>query len=786
MILRLLALPLLMAATVSAQPAPSPAAQLLSQLQQVGLDPPACFKVSDIYLRRDAIRLHLQHGTIVFMKPVAGRITGAVFEGAGEALVMPTSRAERQQMVKFTGSAILAESFSSAYFRFTDHTAADLLTQIHRGGGRPLHDPGFVARWGQLLLPTNRYHSLRILMDFLDPRAGTYFHAGINGDQLGAFHILMDDRRDEPVLVGQLRYRDERPFYDVWASFAPREPSAPAASPRTGSYRIQATITPQGDLEALCEVDLEIPPPAPPFLLFSLSRLLQVEEVSELPALQTAGGAQPLEFLREISLAAEEARYRGSDAVLVVLPPSATNERRTLRFRYRGNIISTEAPGKFKVEERDTWYPTLDPLTPAHYSLRFRFPRSLQVVATGSLREEKDAGEWKESLWITTVPVPVAGFNVGTYQRTTVEVAGERVVVYAVPGLEPDAAESSSSAPRGQHAFGTIPERVGTAVASALAFLKQLYGPVPYPELKVSPMPGQVAQGYPGLLYLSTFCFLPEQQQIRQGLDPRSREHFAQIVPAHEAAHQWWGNWVRMPHSRNQWLAEGLSTYSALLYLEDQPGGLKLARGWLERFRDDLLELDDQDEPVEATGALTLGTRLISSRSPSGYASLIYSKGPWVVHMLRHLLRDPETGSDQLFLTALHELAGRSQELTTEEFQQHLEARLPAYADLEGNGRLDWFFNQWVRDIGLPHYRLTWQARKRADEGWQVEGAIEQSKVPYDFTMAVPLYARFGSELRRLGKVIVSGEEVPFHFALAEQPDDLVLDPHLTTLFAPE
>jgi len=94
--------------------------------------------VNHVYLRRDALRLHLQHGTLVFFEPVAGRITGAVFEGAGEALLVPPSREERHQLTKFTGSPILAESFSSAYLRFTDDTYTELHRQIGGGRGRPI------------------------------------------------------------------------------------------------------------------------------------------------------------------------------------------------------------------------------------------------------------------------------------------------------------------------------------------------------------------------------------------------------------------------------------------------------------------------------------------------------------------------------------------------------------------------------------------------------------------------------------------------------------------------
>src|SRR5512146_1791857 len=76
--------------------------ELLEKLQRVGLDPANSYQVADLRLRQDAIRLSLHHGTLVFFEPVDGRVTGAVFEGSGEVLVLPPDLPERQQMAKFT------------------------------------------------------------------------------------------------------------------------------------------------------------------------------------------------------------------------------------------------------------------------------------------------------------------------------------------------------------------------------------------------------------------------------------------------------------------------------------------------------------------------------------------------------------------------------------------------------------------------------------------------------------------------------------------------------------
>ncbi|HEX9764962.1 MAG TPA: hypothetical protein VGA39_06730, partial [Candidatus Acidoferrales bacterium] len=187
---------------------------------------------------------------------------------------------------------------------------------------------------------------------------------------------------------------------------------------------------------------------------------------------------------------------------------------------------------------------------------------------------------------------------------------------------------------------------------------------------------------------------------------------------------------------------------------------------------------------------------------PNGYSTMVYSKGPWVIHMLRELFRDPASGSDAAFLGALRGLAphvgatgsGRDGEqrpgsqgaglaeqsdapLTTDEFIRRLEAALPAGADVEGTGKLDWFFEQWVYNTGIPHYKLRWEARADGT-AWRVEGSIEQSEVSEVFTMPLPVWARRGREWTKLGAVVVTGSKVEFRFPAEWKPEEVRLDIH--------
>ncbi len=779
--------------------------ELLEKLQRVALDPANSYKVSDLHLRHDAIRLTLRHGNLVFFEPVAGRVTGAVFEGTGEVLVLPPDLPERQQMAKFTGSPILTETFDAAYLRFSEDTYAELRRQLRASGGEPRHAPELLERWEERLPQLNATHSLRLLLE-AGPSAGRYFYAGVNGERLGAFDLVVDERRPEQLLVGQVRIVEGLAFYDVWTSFSPREMTPATPGGRARSYRVDTTITPSSELEGICEVELE-PLAGPRVLLFELSRRLLVEDVAEQvpPMAGQAGGEwRPLEFFQNTTYTEEEVQHRGTDLVVVLLPGGPEDTARRLRFRYGGRVIAALGNGVFFVGARENWYPRVGGYTPTRYELRFRYPRELELTASGTLRQSSVEGDWKESLWSSDTPLPIAGFNLGDYEAHTANHQGVRIRVYANRQLEPPllarALRPPTLAPRRRGTPADDPplptllappavqaDRVAEDVGRALDFYSSLFGPFPYGELKVTQIPGQFGQGYPGLLYVSTLSFLAREDLARLGLNPRRQEHFLDLVPAHEAAHQWWGNWVQLPRYRDQWLAESLAAYSSLLYLEQQSEDEAVRQRWLGRYRDDLLGQDADGVPIDATGPLALGMRLDSSRSPDGYAAIVYSKGPWVLHMLRELFRDPRTGSDAPFFSVLRSVAQATDApLTTDEFVRRLEAAMPPQADVEGTGKLDWFFEQWVYNTGIPHYRLRWQARRDAKRGLQVAGTIEQSEVSEVFTMPVPIYARFGPQVERLGTVVATGKKVEFRFPVKARPEQVLLDPFETVLSVKE
>ncbi len=181
----------------------------------------------------------------------------------------------------------------------------------------------------------------------------------------------------------------------------------------------------------------------------------------------------------------------------------------------------------------------------------------------------------------------------------------------------------------------------------------------------------------------------------------------------------------------------------------------------------------------EASGPIWLGQRLSNSLTPGGYDAVVYKKACWVLHMLRGLLRDPATGSDDKFFRLLREFVANYQgkSVSTEDFALAASKFMTHSSDLEHNHRLDWFFNEWVYETGVPAYKLESTVKELPSKKFLVQGNITQSGVSSDFEMLVPVVAEVGKEKRAgLGRVAVTDEGGRIKFTTAARPRRIAID----------
>src|SRR5216684_2039689 len=789
--------------------------ELYDAIKALRIDPTNVYRITPgnhIQLRRGDAVLSFEEGTVAFFSPLDGQITGAVFTGRGHVLAAPREPVEKQQMGRFLGAPVLDQEFISGYLRFTDDTAGELLRQFRAANLAVQMDASVGALWDSAVTHLHPSYTLRILFDRLSPNPKPCFYAGLEGAATGPFDVVLDAQRDEQFLLGQVHKAGGNTYYDVWTSHrVPDSPVLPAAF-RALHYSLETTISSNNSLDATATVRLRAETGTERVLAFQLSRALTLDSV-------TGEQGEILAFFQNEGMNLQERSARGNDYLDVVLPQTpARNLEFTLHFHYRGNVIQDAGNGVLFVGARESWYPHLgDSGEFSSYDFLLRWPRKLRLIATGSKLDEHEEGEFRAGHWKAERPMSVAGFNLGEYASASVASGGHSIDVYANRQLEQSlrnrlGASDAGAFPGGVRPFPrisasegpTLPsgvlapappspadalKQLGKEIDSSIRFYETFSGPFPFHNLSVSQIPGTFGQGWPGLLYVSTYSFLPSEAQRRAGLSTAGQEHFTELVPYHEVAHQWWGNVVAWSSYRDQWIDEAIANYLAVLFADTKKNPDHTLHVWLARYRQQLVEkLPGADEAAGDIGALSLGTRLNSSKSANAYDKIVYGKGTWVIHMLREMLRQPGARNpNERFVTLLQTLVTKYayRALSTDDLQHEVEAVMTPAMDLEGGRSMEWFFEEWVRGTGIPHYRVEFTAH-HTEKGIQIHGKLFQTGVPRSFVASVPLYASGAGHGALLGTVVAAGPETTFHFVVPNPPRKIVVDPQMTLLCTSE
>ena len=111
------------------------AADFVRSLQGNSFDPSECYRVRDITIFKEDLKIYLTDGHLIFSRPVAGRRIAAAFTadvdaGDGEVILMPPNRAERTSLASYTNSPNLDEHFRAALFIFTGSDYDAILSQL--------------------------------------------------------------------------------------------------------------------------------------------------------------------------------------------------------------------------------------------------------------------------------------------------------------------------------------------------------------------------------------------------------------------------------------------------------------------------------------------------------------------------------------------------------------------------------------------------------------------------------------------------------------------------------
>jgi hypothetical protein len=710
--------------------------------------------VSNLELHRDAAAFTFRSGSFAFYGEVNGKVTGAVFKGDGHLHITPPTEQEKHNLSILNHTDQFDEDFDKVVLRFTDATAAEL-RKAATGKGEP--DSAY-SKEAEGLRDYMRHQihnnlDLRLLQDVLSPATGEYFFAAIHGKKNGHLFFELDPQGSGDVAPEEVSLFSKNEWgvtYLLGFHRAAEYANGTAGgNEHNAAYKIEnenldVTIEKSGFLSSLATVELRAQQDGVAVIPLDLYSTLRVSKV------ETAKG-EALDFV-------QEKKEDDPDFGVVLAQPIHKGETTTLKITYGGkDVVLNEGAGNYYPVARENWYPNSSQGLGdyANYRMLFHVPKDLQLIATGTKVSEKTDGGVNTSEWKTEFPLAVVGFSLGEFKnkeaKFSIPPEGE-FTVDAYANTEPIGGRGLNTTPM-------LESELTQGEAAAQTYINY-FGPLPFSHIALTQQSAcDYGQSWPMLVYLPVCGFFDETQRHFL-LGSNAFDLYWTIVTPHEVAHQWWGQTVGFRSYRDQWMSEGFADTSATIYLQAQHQTDQFLEFWKQQRKLITEKNEFGFRPIDV-GPLTMGIRLSSPKAGWGiYQNLVYPKGAYILHMIRMMMWTPKDG-DARFKDTMHDFVDshRLQAATTEDFKAAVERHMSPQMDLDGNHRMDWFFNQYVYGTDLPTYHFEGQATQNGD-ATSLHLKLVQSGVSDKFKMLVPIYVELtDGKIIRLGSFTVSGNK---------------------------
>jgi hypothetical protein len=410
-----------------------------------------------------------------------------------------------------------------------------------------------------------------------------------------------------------------------------------------------------------------------------------------------------------------------------------------------------------------------------HFALTTRIHTKYTLLGVGKKVSESVDGDVRTERWESPSPVtfPTLIFgdylsdDAGTYKAAKLDGTQIPVRVYVDKGST-QALNSYEGATSGARDIRVKQlQAIATQASVALNMYRDVFA-IDYPfaklDLVADPLGSFYGQSPASIIYLGFGVFRAEGSLAGDA----GLSKFNKDVVAHETAHQWWGSLVTNANGRNYWFVETLAELSSALYVEKVFG----------RKKYDEKVADWRKNILDSHAMSTVQNSYELWPGEDGFRDVqanIYNKGPYAFHVFR------STFGDEKFFLLMKTMAQKlaHKEIVTRDIQEVMEEVV--------GGNMDWFFDQWIRGVGIPQYAINWTKRKNEQGKWIIEVDIKQrvvfgkdrQELPGVFYRAVaPLtfIDANGKETKTEKKYLVQGPETKFALIVANEPDQVVFN----------
>ena len=749
-------------------------------------------RVNNLVLKKDAAVFTFRSGEIYFLKEAQGKRTGAVFIGDGEVSIVPPIKSEKDSLEYFTKSRELKEPLSEVVMFFTDKTFEEVknspqVEMSTNGSQSAKARDAYRGKESLLRTPRFRYNmSTRKLMDTYAPDRAGFFWGFIDGKNYSKLLFQLDPLGVEEVAPEQVSLTNyDRNDYGLWLAFHLGEEYQRGngnSNVDRSVYDIlhhNIDVTLRGlRMIATDELTLKIRTKGQRVLPFNLYRHMRVKRV-----LSETG--------EEVSFIQEDKNKDSSFAV--ILPKEyPVGDPLKLIVEYDGvESLLDAGTNVFFLRSRSNWYPNgigSKFLDRASFDIKFRYPKQLMLVGVGELVDASvEEGDIAFAHWSTKgIEMATAGFNIGDFKKQEIndKVTGYELSVYnskELPGpvknwiarienFEARRARFGQSATTYNVGSLNTSSRAKTVLDEALNSVRiydKYFGKLPHKRIAMTEQPaGNFGQAWATLVYMPYIAFFDRvhRKEFLRNASGANNAFWTEVGP-HEVAHQWWGHAVGWTSYRDQWMSEGFAEFSAGIYIQHIHN--KNPERFIKYWEDQRLQIvrgnrGTKQVPAYKIGPITQGNRLSSTKAPGG-RRVMYPKGAYILHMLRMMMINPKArglDKDKKFRAMMTDFIKThyNKDVSTEDFKRAVEKHITPQMDLYQNGKMDWFFNQWVYGTDVPKYEMEYQLTK--SKGQTILNAkITQSEVSDSFVSPVPIYIDYGRGWVELGKATIVGNK---------------------------
>ena len=752
-------------------------ASIFDQIYTVPLDTDRPLAIAGLTLKRDTMELSLTRGTLWLAKPIAGQVTGAYFTGQATMRLGIPSAVDRKRLEAAIGRSTIDMGIGEVILRFDDGAEKEILAAGKPASGAA--PPG--GSWNDRL-KVDALSDDANPMDFLNTRINglkhtTLFTADFPGaDRTWYRYVHNGNERVEDVL-----YKEEfagaggRRLNRILAQF-----HRPGDYDKDGNY----DLMPESDVKeivALRNVEMTVTVPNTKSVMIDAKltvealrdnvRGVRFDFINNLDdtGLWDAKGRPVIDnFVGDAAGSGLPFLHRWHELIVLLPKPLVKGERTVVSVKATEDTVIQQTEKSYVIYTTYPWFPQIGELG-GRYTMDWtvKIAKPMVAAGTGDVVREWEEGGLNCARWKSDIPVQFASFifgsfkvTQGSYQRQAPLTGEVPIRVYTILGGE-------------EHSKAN-PQAVIFNIGEGIRTYETIYGAFPFNQLDVAEMAKfqGFAQAPPGVLLISSVARVGTEtddmgEQVADSLNEQgglgkvggggTGDQFV----FHELAHQWWGHQVSWVGDEDQWMSEAFAEYSAgLMVAAIDPKRFELMRkGW----RKEALAGDPW-------GTLATANTSETPEHPDERFRLVYAKGPYVIHMLRTWM-----GWEKFtqYVTAV-QTKYKGQSINNDTLAREA-SKVMGYSMFP-------FFDQWVRDKGVPRVHYSWSVSPDPEGKQVVTIKLRQEDKDNPKILMLPIALDFGKKEPTIVQKPLLKAEGEIQLRVPEKPKGLSIDPAETQL----